>query len=79
MAEVQLLSLEQINELERQQLENEQAREKGEPLPHVITKDQMRAVVMSLRAARGTVKSAAPSAKGKKAPSVSIDIDDLMG
>lgn len=78
MAEVQLLSLEEINGLEMQLLENEQAKEKNEPLPHVITKEQMRAVVMSLRAQRGTVRSAPGGAKKTKAGSIAIDLDGLM-
>jgi response regulator of citrate/malate metabolism len=76
MAEIELLSQAQIDDLQRQMLENEQAKERGEPLPHVITKETMRLAVQSLRAMRGTVRTAS---KGKaKGVNVAIDLDDLV-
>jgi flagellar motor switch protein FliM len=74
----ELLSQEQIDELHRKMLENEQAKERGEAPPHVITQEVMRNAIQSLRAMRGTVRSTA-KAKGGKGVSVAVDLGDLMG
>lgn len=72
----ELLSLQEIDALEAKMLENESAKERNEAPPHVITKEQMKLAVSSLRAHRGSVKAVAP---GKtKATVTAVNVDDLL-
>lgn len=73
---IELLSQVQIDQLEQQILENEAAKERNESPPHVITKEQMKACVMSMRARRGTVQSQAKKTGGAKTVT-NLNIDDL--
>lgn len=75
--QIELLSQAEIDALEQKVLENEAAKERNEAPPHVITKEMMKACVLSMRARRGTMQ-AAPSKKiGAGAKVSSVNIDDL--
>jgi hypothetical protein len=81
---VAVMSMQEVLALEQKMRENKAAQQRGDPLPHHVTAEQMRDAVMAIRRSRGTLdlyaKSEAgekKSAAGKKSSPIQIDIDDL--
>lgn len=77
------MSVEQVTELERKVRENKQAQLRGDPPPHTITREEVRAAINGLRAMRGTMELAGTrtASGGKKGGTgkTQIDLVDLDG
>lgn len=65
-AGIQTLSMEQIIALERRIRENKAAQLRGEPLPHDVKPEEIKAAIQSVRASRGTLNFAEGKSSGKK-------------
>lgn len=79
---VATLSVEQILDIERRFRENKAATLRGDPPPHTVTPEELRAAIQSMRAHRGTMNLVAPSAKGngkRAGGKPNIEIIDLEG
>lgn len=76
------LSVDQVLAIERQLRENKAAELRGEPAPHQVTPDQMRACLMAIRKSRGTLDLASKASGGSKkggssAARIELDLGEL--
>lgn len=79
---IQTLSVEQILEMQNKLRENRAAQLKGEPLPHTVSPEEMKAAIQAIRRQRGTLNLAdgrGTAAKRGKKGGGTIEILDLDG
>lgn len=61
-APVETLSIADVLALEQKVRDNEAARKRGDPLPHIVTKEDLRAALNAVRQNRGTLGAAKSAA-----------------
>lgn len=74
-----ILSVDQVLDIERRLRENRAAQHRGDPLPHNVTREEMRAALQSMRRHRNIAPKAPGGGKkpGGKASVIQIDLEGL--